>query len=86
MGIPTSSYASHQVPSYHAKKSVYRWLAGGVEIAGVASSAPSWLFDFAPADFNPDRKLRHFDRKQERELAGCEGLYERKTELITLRD
>ncbi|KAI0497037.1 hypothetical protein KFK09_023365 [Dendrobium nobile] len=24
-------------------------------------------------DFNPDRKLRHFDRKQERELAGCEG-------------
>ncbi|KAI0515563.1 hypothetical protein KFK09_008228 [Dendrobium nobile] len=24
-------------------------------------------------DFNPDRKLRHFDRKQERELVGCEG-------------
>ncbi|KAI0523027.1 hypothetical protein KFK09_005417 [Dendrobium nobile] len=23
-------------------------------------------------DFNPDQKLRHFDRKQERELAGCE--------------
>ncbi|KAI0496200.1 hypothetical protein KFK09_022509 [Dendrobium nobile] len=23
-------------------------------------------------DFNPDRKLRHFDRKQERELAGFE--------------
>ncbi|KAI0494921.1 hypothetical protein KFK09_025067 [Dendrobium nobile] len=84
-------------------------LRGGVQTR-VATSVPSWLFDFAPSaslirrrctdcarryfgsfvavrlrsfddfPFLSDRKLRHFDRKQEQELAGCEG----RTEQLSL--
>ncbi|KAL0921945.1 hypothetical protein M5K25_005898 [Dendrobium thyrsiflorum] len=39
----------------------------------VASSAPSLLRSFDDFPFQSDRNLRHFDRKQQRELAGCEG-------------
>ncbi|KAI0523238.1 hypothetical protein KFK09_005632 [Dendrobium nobile] len=55
-----------------------RCFAGGVEIARVASSAPSSfvvvrLRSFVDFPFLSDQKLRHFDRIQQRELAGFEG-------------
>ncbi|KAH0460327.1 hypothetical protein IEQ34_010990 [Dendrobium chrysotoxum] len=51
-----------------------RCFAGGVEIARVASGSfvAVRLRSFDDFPFLSDRKLRHFDRKQQRELAGCE--------------
>ncbi|PKU79599.1 hypothetical protein MA16_Dca000945 [Dendrobium catenatum] len=54
-----------------------RCFAVGVKISRVASSAPSSfvavrLRSFVDFPFLSDRKLRHFDRIQQRELACCE--------------
>ncbi|KAH0449779.1 hypothetical protein IEQ34_020471 [Dendrobium chrysotoxum] len=38
-----------------------RCFAGGVEIARVASSAPSWLFDFAPSTTFPSCRIGSYD-------------------------
>ncbi|KAL0908913.1 hypothetical protein M5K25_023427 [Dendrobium thyrsiflorum] len=38
-----------------------RCFAGGVEIARVASSAPSWLFNFAPSTTFPSCRIGSYD-------------------------
>ncbi|KAH0448373.1 hypothetical protein IEQ34_022173 [Dendrobium chrysotoxum] len=43
------------------KMKIIRSASGGVEIARVASSAPSWLFDFAPSTNFPSCRIGSYD-------------------------